>query len=282
MNLRFAPWARIPGLGRRLQKKEAGNVSRTMKRRIFCGAICEQIVYQVPDRVRNTKEYDPEKAVKKERFADEAAYEKFKTEISRRNHYRSFMANYGPDSIFSTLTFDAENEINDFTEARQVRSNFRRALERACPEARFRIYMGRGKTTHRIHFHMVSKGIPLEVIREKWKYGDVKKPVYLRKRCKSKDGKDLGQDYSALANYLFDHWTKEVGGHRYFATKNEQKPEKEDPTEVHIKGKCYSENKPPKAPKGYRMTICEANQYGFQYFRYAAIDQEDPSGRGTA
>lgn len=257
-------------------------MSRTMKRRVFCGSICEQIVYQVPDNVRNVKEYDPEKAAKRDRFENAAEYEKFKTEISRRRHYQGFMANYGTDAIFSTLTFNNENEINDFQEARQVRNNFRRALQRAFPDACFRIYMGRGKTTHRIHFHMVSKGIPLDTIKEKWKYGEVKRAVNLRKKCKNQEGKDIGRDYASLANYLFDHWTPEVGGHRWFATKNERKPEREEPTEVHIRGKCYSENKHPKPPKGYRLTICESNHYGFQYFRYVAIDPDSLSGRGTA
>lgn len=252
-------------------------MSRTMKRRIYCGAICEQIVYKVPDRVKATKVYEPEKGVKKERFRSDEEYKKFKESISRRKHWQSFQANYGPEAIFSTLTFDVKNEVTDFAEARNVRNNFRRALERACPEAHFRIYMGRGRTTHRIHFHMVSSGIPVEVIRAKWKYGEVKRPVNLRKRCKDKQGRDIGQDYSALANYLFDHWTEEQGGHRWFATKNERQPERENATEVKVHG-GYGDNRPPIAPKGYHLTMVFKNEYGYQYFRYAADKPEETSG----
>ena len=36
-------------------------MARTMKRRIYSGAICEQLVYQLPDGVKNISEYDPEK-----------------------------------------------------------------------------------------------------------------------------------------------------------------------------------------------------------------------------
>lgn len=255
--------------------------SKTMKKRIFCGSICEQIVYQVPDGVKDVQSYDPEKKVKRERFESKEAYEKYKTERSRRQHYRGFMANYGPDSRFSTLTFDAENEIVTMKEAKQIRNNFRRALERACPGAVFRIYIGRGKTTHRIHFHMVSKCLPLKTITEKWKCGEVKRSVNLRKKCKDASGKDIGQDYVGLANYLFDHWTEEVGGKRWMATRNERKPEAEKAKEVHIIGKGYSAERPPVAPKGYRLTLAEGNQYGYQYFRYVAIRPE-ASGNETA
>ena len=36
------------------------------------------------------------------------------------------------------------------------------------PGARILIYMGRGKGTHRIHFHMVSEGIPEDMITKLW------------------------------------------------------------------------------------------------------------------
>ena len=43
---------------------------KQMKRRIFAGSICEQVVYNVPDGVRNIKDYDPEK-LRRERFEDD-------------------------------------------------------------------------------------------------------------------------------------------------------------------------------------------------------------------
>ena len=71
---------------------------KQMKRRIFMGAMCEQVVYNVPDGIRKVAEYDPEK-LRKDRFEDEAVYNKFKEEISRRNHLRLFHANFSPTSI---------------------------------------------------------------------------------------------------------------------------------------------------------------------------------------
>ena len=249
---------------------------KTTKRRDFFGAICEQIVYNVPDGVRNLDNYDPER-IPKERFESTEAYEKFKKEISRRLHYRAFQANFSPSSLYSTLTFDNEHEVHTFQEARIVRRRFLRALKRKYPDAVIFFYMGRGKTTNRIHFHMVTEGIPEEYISLKWKYGSIKRIEHLRKNCRY-DGVNHGPDYKGLANYLFNHWTEEVGGHRWFQTKNAKKPEKEDPTEVHIRG-GYSEKRPPKAPKGYKLVETKATKYGYLYFKYVVEPPKRKPGR---
>lgn len=250
-------------------------MGRMMKKRIFAGSICEQIVYMAPDRAGGS--WNPEKETKRERFKDEAEYIRFKTEIKRRAHYRKFMANFRAGDLFSTLTFDRENEVTDFTEARAMRNKWRRKIRRAFPEAVFFLYMGRGKSTHRIHFHMVSHGIPEEWIRENWCWGKADRIVMLRKKCRM-DGVDMGMDYQGLANYLFDHWSQEQGGHRYFATRNARQPEEEKATEIRLKY-AYSQKRPPRAPKGYRMTKCESIGYGLWYFRYVLIEEKTTAGR---
>ncbi len=239
-----------------------------MKKRSFYGMICEQQVYNVPDGVRKIEDYDPEK-VKKDRFENEADYKKFKLEISRRNHNRMFHANFSPSSIYSTLTFDDEWEIHDFDEARIIRKRYVGALKRKYPDAVIFLYMGRGKTTNRIHFHMVSEGVPEEFIVGKWKYGKIRHNAHLREHCWY-EGVDRGQDYTGLANYLFNHWTEEIGGHRWFMTKNARKPEVEEPTEVKIHG-GYSAKRPPKAPKGYTLVEIEATKYGYWCFKYIVM-----------
>ncbi|MBR4017375.1 MAG: hypothetical protein IKK11_06150 [Oscillospiraceae bacterium] len=241
---------------------------RQMKRRIFMGAMCEQIAYSVPDGVRNIEKYDPEK-IRKDRFEDESIYSKFKENISRRNHLRMFHANFSPTSIYGTLTFDDDYEVHTFCEAKQVARNFLRVLKYGFPEAVIFLYMGRGKSTQRIHFHMVSEGIPAEFISKKWKYGSVKRFDNLREHCWYQ-GVDHGQDYTGLANYLFDHWTEEVGGHRWIMTKNAKKPEREEPTEVQIRG-GYSEKRPPVAPRGYMLVDIKATKYGCYHFIYVVI-----------
>lgn len=246
---------------------------KTMKRRIFSGVICEQLVYNVPTGIRDLKSYTPEKPSRK-RFKDESERAKHREEISRRTHIRSFHANFGTESIYSTLTFDDDWEVHTFADAKRIRRNFVRALQRAHPEAVIFLYMGRGKGTDRIHFHMVSQGVPKEVISEKWKYGSVKRFNNLRAHNWYNDV-DHGQDYSGLANYLFDHWTEEVGGHRWFQTKNAKKPDAEEPTEVRVTG-GYSEKRPPVAPKGYKLVEIKSNQYGYLYFKYVVEPPRDP------
>lgn len=239
-----------------------------MKRRIFSGAICEQYVYNVPDGIRNVINYDPEK-ITKDRFEDEEAYEKFKEGISRRKHRRQFHANFSPSSLYSTLTFDDDYEVHTFQEAKRVRRNFLRVLKNGFPEAVVFFYMGRGKSTKRIHFHMVSEGIPEEFINKKWKYGKVKLIAHLREHNYF-NGVDHGQDYTGLADYLFDHWTEEVGGHRWMQTKNAKKPDAERPKKVHVRG-GYSKKRPPIAPDGYKLVEIKATKYGYYYFKYVVI-----------
>lgn len=252
-------------------------MGKLMKQRIFAGCTCEQQVYSVPDGIRKPESYDPEK-MKKDRFESETAYDKFKLGISRRNHARLFNENFSPTSIYSTHTFDNDWEVHDFEEARIIRKRFIRALKHKYPDAVIFLYMGRGKTTNRIHFHMVSEGIPEEFIISKWKYGRIRHVSHLREHCWY-EGVDHGQDYTGLANYLFNHWTEEVGGHRWFMTKNARKPEKEEPAEVKVAG-GYSAKRPPKAPKGYMLVSIEATKYGYWSFKYVVIPPKDPHRSG--
>ena len=241
---------------------------KMMKRRIFAGTVCEQLVYPVSDSVRNVEEHTPEKQPRK-RFKDEAEYQRFKLEIARRNHARAFNEAFAAGDIYSTLTFDDDWEVHTFREAKRIRANFIRVLQYKYPDAVIYLYMGRGKGTQRIHFHMVSKGIPEGYISDKWKYGSVKRFSQLREH-NWYDGVDHGQDFTGLANYLFDHWTEEVGGHRWFQTRNARKPEVETPTEVRIPG-GYSEKRPPAPPKGYKLVEVKSTAFGYLYCKYVYI-----------
>lgn len=76
-------------------------------------------------------------------------------------------------------------------------------------------------------------------------------------------------------NYLFDHWTPEQGGHRYKATRNLAKPMKDEAKEVK---RQYTEDKPPAAPKGYKLVEAEHTPYGLYYFKYV----KEPPKRATS
>jgi len=246
---------------------------RTMKKRIFSGTVCEQLVYNVPAGTRNIKGYDPEKP-KRQRFKDESERAKHREHISRLTFIRLVNENMRPGDWYVTLTFDTDWEVHTFEEARRVRTNYIRTLRNACPDAVIFAVMGRGKSTERIHFHMLIKNVPEEVISKKWKYGKVKRISPLRANNKY-DGVDHGADYTGIANYLFDHWTEEQGGHRWYQTKNVRQPEKEEPTEVRVTG-GYSEKRPPIAPKGYKLVSVKTTPYGYMYFKYIVAPQKKP------
>lgn len=244
---------------------------KILKKRYFAGTVCEQVVWRVADRVSDIKTAEP-----RPRFKDDAARALHREERARRLHARSFNANFGPTSIYSTLTFEDEYEVHTFEEARAIRDAYARRLLYKYPNAIFRIYMGRGKGTNRIHFHMVSDGIPYEYIKKKWKCGKVLHPRQLREH-NYYDGVDHGRDYTGLANYLYNHWTEEQGGRHYKRTKNERKPDSEPAVQVHRE---YSKKKPPVAPKGYTLVSAKATPYGCLYFKYAKIENDAlPKGK---
>lgn len=232
---------------------------RRVKRRIFSGVVCEQEVFTISERVR-----DIEKAEPRPRFKTEEEREAHKLGISRRKHARLVNENFSPRSLYSTLTMDNAHEVHTFEEARHVADLFVRRLKYHAPDAKITLYMGRGKSTHRIHFHMLSDGASEELIREQWGEGDVLRIEHLREH-NFYDGVDHGQDYTGLANYLFDHWTPEQGGHRWKQTRNLERPDREAPT---VTRREYSERKPPRAPKGYILVESKATKFGYLYFKY--------------
>ena len=235
-----------------------------VKRRIFSGVVCEQEVYSVSERT-NIKKAEP-----RPRFANDEERVKHRTEISRRKHRRLINENYGPTSFYSTLTFDDDYECHTFKEARRVRDNYIRRLQRVNPAAKINIYMGRGKSTNRIHFHMLSDGLTPEAIQDKWKAGEV---IHIRQLREHNyyNGVDYGRDYTGLADYLFNHWTEEQGGHRWKATRTVKAPSPEEPKIIKTE---YTETRAPRAPKGYRLVETKTTKWGYIYYKYILIPEK--------
>lgn len=236
---------------------------KRLRKRIFAGAVLEQITFNVSDKVKNVAAAD----LPRPRFESEKERIAHRDGISKRRHAQLFNENFSPTSLYSTLTFDVENEVHTFAEAKTIRRNLSRALKREFPDAVLFIYIGRGKGTHRIHLHMVSAGIPKAAIAEKWKYGPVMRIDKLRSH-NHYNGIDHGQDYTGLANYLWEHWTPEQGGHRWFMTRNAKKPDCEPTEEVKRE---YSPTRPPRPPKGYMLVEAKTTPYGYCYFKYVKI-----------
>ena len=243
-----------------------------VKRRTFSGVVCEQEVFNVSDRLRNVKNAEP-----RQRFKTEEEREQHRIGISRRKHARLFNENFSPRSLYSTLTLDDEHEVHDFRDMKRIRDLYVRRLRYAYPEAVIFVYIGRGKSTQRMHLHIVSDGVPEDFIKSKWEFGEIRRIEHLREH-NYYDGVDHGQDYTGLANYLFNHWTPEQGGHRWKQTKNARKPDREDAKPAI---RAYSEKKPPIAPKGYILGETRSTKYGYFYFKYVKEPPKRKRRRAT-
>lgn len=233
---------------------------RRVKKRTFSGVVCEQEVYDIPDRIKDVRNARPPRP----RFKTEEEREQHRIGISRRKHTRLVNSNFTHNSLYSTLTLSNQFEVHTFEEAEKIRKNFMKRIKRKFPDARMMIYMGRGKSTHRIHFHILSDGVPEGAIRQKWNLGNIIRIDHLKEH-NYYDGIDCGEDYTGLANYLFDHWTPEQGRKRWSATQNLIKPEEEAPKEIKRE---YTETKAPLAPKGYILVESKSTKYGYLYFKY--------------
>lgn len=233
---------------------------RRVKKRTFSGVVCEQEVYDIPDRIKDVRNARPPRP----RFKTEEEREQHRIGISRRKHTRLVNSNFTHNSLYSTLTLSNQFEVHTFEEAEKIRKNFMKRIKRKFPDARMMIYMGRGKSTHRIHFHILSDGVPEEAIRQKWNLGNIIRIDHLKEH-NYYDGIDCGEDYTGLANYLFDHWTPKQGRKRWSATQNLIKPEEEAPKEIKRE---YTETKAPLAPKGYILVESKSTKYGYLYFKY--------------
>ena len=237
---------------------------KRVKRRTFCGAVCEQEVFNIRENqsISAAEPREPRFMTDEERTAHREA-------ISRRRHTQLFNANFTHESLYSTLTLDNDHEVHEFEEMKRLRDNYIRRLKRRFPDAVIFAYIGKGKNTHRLHMHMVSDGIPKDVIAGQWTYGSIVRIDHLREH-NMVDGQDHGEDFTQLANYLFDHWTPEQGGHRWKNTRNAKQPVKEEPKQVK---RNYTEEKPPTAPKGYKLVETRTNRYGYLYFKYVKIPE---------
>lgn len=242
---------------------------KRMKVRTDSGVVCEMTFFNVSDRADVKKAKPP-----RPRFKDDDERAAFNLAISKRRHAQIVNANFGPTSYKCTLTFSNEYEVHEYEDARRIRDNFVRRIQYRCPKARIMIYMGRGKSTHRIHFHMLIEGVPEALIDELWYLGEIKEIKHLRKH-NYYNGVDHGQDYTGLANYYFDHWTPEQGGRRRWKqTANLLKPTKDKPVVVKRE---YSEKHPPQAPKGYILVESKQTKYGYCYFKY--VRKPEPNRR---
>lgn len=203
------------------------------------------------------------------RFRSPAERARHRMNMARRHFVRLVNNTFVPGDLYATLTFDDEHEVHTFDDAKRIRGLIRRKLRRACPEGNFVIVMGRGKSTNRIHMHIVAHGVPQETLERLWTWGAVLAPRPLREHnyFVGEDGQkvDHGADFTGLATYLFHHWTEEQGGHYYMASGAMRQPEPEPPERVEWQ---YSDRQPPEAPPGYVYIGRDATPFGYYCYHY--------------
>ncbi len=241
-----------------------------VKRREFAGDVCEQIVYSVKDGSGSLWRKE-----RKPKFANQDERDSFNNAVSLRR-FTKILNCFPATALYSTLTLGPEDECHDFEEAKILLNAYIRVLKYHYPDVRLVAVMGRGKHTHRIHYHIVSDGVPPEEIRKYWKYGTIQRVEPLREH-NYYNGVDHGRDYSGLARYLHDHWTPEQGGRRRWKqTNNLIRPETEEPKVIK---RNYTEHNPPRPPKGYKLVDTRAGKYGFIYFKYVKVPPKDKNCR---
>ena len=98
-------------------------MAKRHKRRLFTGAVCTQIVYTVSDGA-NKKTSKP----RKPRFQTQAEREEFNGKLSADRLAAIVNANFGPTSLYSTLTLSVENEVHTAQEMRRLRDLLCRSL----------------------------------------------------------------------------------------------------------------------------------------------------------
>lgn len=242
-------------------------------RETYSGPVLEKEYYGV-ERVRNAKTSGPNP-----RFKTEAERKAHREKISRKKHERLVNENFTPNGWYVTVTFGGkdriempqkdrmteEDKIAAYGILRKEKNNYIKRLKYKYPDAVIFGYMGLGRDDQNPHIHLLIEGIPdKDFIESKWEKGRVIRIEHLRTHCHY-DGIDCGRDYRGLANYLFDHWEEAQGSHRWSQTKTTKQPQREDARTVK---RVYTEEHPPRTPKGYILVETYATRYGYICFRY--------------
>ena len=270
------PWHCTPGgpvQGRVVSSTSAEKQDMTEERPFgrvvrdtYAGAVLYKEMYTIPPRLRV-----PDKTVEiKPRFQSVEERKEHASRMARKRHTQLVNANFRPGDLYLTLTFDQKNECHCYADAKGLTLKYIRRIRRIYKSTVIFWYIGKGENTKRYHVHLLMNGVPEHFAVQKWTYGKIEDVNHLWAHC-IYDGIDNGPNFEALANYLFDHWEPEQGPHRYHHTRNAKKPETSAYRPCRRK---YSDDHPPKAPKGYKLVKSISTRYGYQCFVYVKEPKE--------
>lgn len=240
-------------------EQAAGKLVGRVEKKTYSGVVLEREFMTIRPKVMGKKSAEVTL-----RFPSAADRAEHRRRMSERNFIRLVNENFTPASYKVTLTFDRENEVYEYEDCFRLVSNYIKRLKNKYPHLRIVYTAGRGKSTKRIHVHMITDGVPEHAITSKWVYGKVVEVEHLRPH-NFYDGVDCGADYTALAEYMFAHWEPEQGTHRY---RRSGKMRKVKADGYYPCRRTYTEEHPPKAPKGYKLVGYHQTKYGYQCFKY--------------
>ena len=238
-------------------------MKKQVKRTTYAGNICQNVIYAKRERELRLRHYKQPRP----RFRNEQEREEHRRKISLHRFVLALNAAFSSRGYFGTLTFDSQRfpEV-DFATAKKERDNFIRRIKRAYPEAVLALVIGAGDKEGRLHIHIIIEGVDPVKIGDIWSRGFVYLKAlyeYSEHNCTS-----CGADYTAVARYMFDQAIAEIGQHRYYISRNADKPEVQEPevcTEIYTLSHC------PEEP-GYILVRSYADVYGNLFFWYARIE----------
>lgn len=240
----------------------------TYRKRTFSVAVCEIEYFNAPE------SRSPSLKPKLETVRTEAERRVYNRRKSEKHFTRLVNANFDHTAYYVTLTYDNEHLPLTIEEAEKGLENYIRRLRRTNPQAKIIAVTGHGKRSGRLHHHLIISGVSERDIIKKWTCGEIARAEHLRAH-NFYNGVDHGEDFTALAAYLHAHTPDSVKGRRWRQTKNLLQPKADKPKKV---SRFYSEKKPPKAPKGYKLINVRCSEYfgsGYICFKYVRIPTED-------
>ncbi|MBQ8780682.1 MAG: hypothetical protein IJZ72_03290 [Oscillospiraceae bacterium] len=203
--------------------------------------------------------------------------EKYNRHKSCKVFVRIVCSSFTSKGFYVTLTYSDEYLPSDYQAAQKELENYIRRLKYSNPNAVIVAVTGYGKSTGRLHHHLIIEGVNEADIFKKWGKGEVVKAEHLREH-NIYNGIDHGEDFTALAEYLHAHTPSEHKGRRWKQTKNISKPYQK---RKKLNSKVYSPENPPKAPEGYKLVTARPNEdysyfykSGYSYFKYVRIVDE--------
>lgn len=236
------------------------------RRDTLSGAVLEIEQYTAADNVLNIKTATP-KEVKPKTPEEKEEHNRHKSE---KHFIRVVNANFNAHAYYVTLTYDNEHLPESYADAQKQLRLYVRRLKYRCPKAKIIGVTGYGTRSGRLHHHLIIDGVNEEDILSKWIGGELVRAEHL-KQNNIYNGVDHGEDYTGLAVYLHAHTNCVTNGKRWVQTKTVEMPDEKPVKEIK---RAYSEDKPPKAPKGYMyigVTSCPYFASTYINFKYVRI-----------